>query len=204
MLQQQHPTTTKSSTQTPSDTNPRVLQKIQTSRRAMWISVAAAAMLVPLSFVLYWNFTTTDRIYASYGNLYSSSDIAGLDVLRGSDQADPQLNDALYSFNNQAYERAIHKLTTLQSKQASAQRLHLLLGISYLKEKQPDSAIGVLTPLAQNTQFEHHLEAMWHLGMAYLYKGDKKMILETFRKLAASDSIYAPKAKEILRKLGDE
>lgn len=143
------------------------LPKPSSIRKLLPRIAAAAAVLIPLFFVINNLFTTYTSQQVLAQNFSTSVEAP---KTRGS------LTDAYNTYNEGDYEKAITYFEKTEKKEPMDE---LLMGISYAKIKQYDKALNQLIPLSKKTKDypTQAIEAQWEIIGIYLAQGNTEQAL---------------------------
>ncbi len=175
-----------------SQTQPRLR-----SKRIYWYSVAAAACVGILALILVLpSRDTTGKLFDSYFKPYPN---VFEPTLRGS-EVEIARAQAFQAYEQGDYERASVLFKQLLNEREEAGILLLLGSANLMLNKTAEARSNF------NALLEHYdnldIEARWYLGLVSLKDGNKEKAISYLKKVASSESVYAPKAREILGKMG--
>lgn len=105
---------------------------------------------------------------------------------------------ARQAFNAQNYTQATAILQTLQKSKPETALYTYYLGLSYLGQKYYTQAISPLTTIANGPSL-YHEDASYFLGVTY-YKLNRDKEAKHYLEMVSSESSYAEKAQDILKK----
>ncbi len=153
--------------------------------------MAAAALLLICTFYFALDRKVSSKvIFEEYYQAYD-----GVMVPRGDDDL---LKEGIEAYNAEAYSKALDLLQEESDSDLTRGQRQLLIANCYLALSQPEKALEWLEKLSGSEGSNIFYNQQWYLALTYLLLDEPvkaKIILE---KIEASNSIYAPKAKQLL------
>ena len=111
-----------------------------------------------------------------------------------------QLDKGMEAYNQGNYSEAI-TLLNYHLKQTNDANAALYIGISHLMSDQAQKAVAVLEGAIEGLSGPAQEAARWYLALARLKLADEAGAAELLQLLQSASGIYAPQARELLKKL---
>lgn len=159
------------------------------------LAVAASLILSVISYLILNRPTDPGDLYAEYFQPYPN---IILPKVRGT-QEQNQETDAISAYENHDYEQAARGFREILATKPEPGIL-LLLGNANLILGNTDEALENFITLSKDFN-EFDIQAKWFQSLCYLKKKDVNSAKLLLEEIAAGDSSYKSKAKEVLKKL---
>ena len=174
--------------------DPKIEMRATSNRRWYVLAAAVIALVIVARFALMPSVSSEDLYkenFRPYLNVFEPT-------VRGKAEATDR-TEAFNTYDRHDYERAASMFKTILQNKPDAEVL-LLLGNCNLILGNTSEAIQNFSQLSSESK-ELSVQAKWFLSLAYLKDGDEAHAVPLLKELAATDSSYAAKAREILNAL---
>ncbi|GAB4299538.1 MAG: hypothetical protein Kow0068_23090 [Marinilabiliales bacterium] len=176
----------------------------------IFYKVAAVIVVLAISLVLYWQFSSSTDLKTIFKENYSfcPSDF----VVRGTEDADLLKNEASRYYNNHDFSKAIIIFEDVIKENPSDHYAILYCGLSYLERGISDEslynsnyyisvAITNFKKIVNSGDKLYYDQAIWYMALSYIYIGEVDQALLYLDKLAECDSTLSDKARDIIDKI---
>lgn len=154
------------------------------------LGMAATLLLISVFYFVVDKGNTSKDVFQEYYQAYD-----GAVIIRGEEDA---FTEGLMAYNAGDYQKALGLLLKEDSATASLAQRYLLIANSYLSLDQPEKAIEWLDKIPATSSSNLIYNQQWYLAMAYLLLDKPDEAKNLLTDIAASTSIYASQAEELL------
>lgn len=171
--------------------------------KVLWASVASVAVLITLSILAYFLMFRTysnEKLFNMYYEKYEGSSI----VRSGIINPDDIFTQAVQSYNNNDYDRAVILFEQVLEKDSLNMTANMDLGISKMEKEKYDEAKKPFKSIINHNDNLFVEQAEWYLALCYLVTNNTARAKDLFEKILNNSSYNYKKAGEILQKLHHE
>ncbi|MEM9829023.1 MAG: tetratricopeptide repeat protein [Bacteroidota bacterium] len=176
-------------------------QVVSMPRRRSFFPMAIAASVALLILAGWWIFnlqtSSPESVYAAY-----FTPAEGLPTTLGY-STNTDFAEGMVSYKLEEYTEALEYWQPLLEVDPTNDTLNYYVGVTFLANEQPDSAIDYLTTVVSGEQSSFRTPAQWYLALAYLKTDEQEQAKPLLEDLANRDNSYQSQSSEILQKMED-
>ncbi|MFP4095787.1 MAG: tetratricopeptide repeat protein [Cyclobacteriaceae bacterium] len=173
----------------------------QRPTRKYWLIAASVSVLCILAAVFFFMpgpSAEPQALYAQYFDLPADNL-----TVRGEEERQAQLNEAMAYYNDQQFEQAIVTFENWQQQNNDSIPVLFYKAMSHMALEEISPAITQLEKITgqPGAAAEYLMPARWYLALAYLKTGNQEKARELLEELSADSGSYAEKADGLLKEL---
>lgn len=177
------------------------VQVVSMPRRRSFFPMAIAASVALLILAGWWIFnlqtSSPESVYAAY-----FTPAEGLPTTLGY-STNTDFAEGMVSYKLEEYAEALEYWQPLLEVDPTNDTLNYYVGVTFLANEQPDSAIDYLTTVVSGEQSSFRTSAQWYLALAYLKTDQGEQAKPLLEDLANRNNPYQSQSSEILQKIED-
>ena len=168
-----------------------------------WVAAASVVVVLGIGYYAYQQ-SASRQADIAYAETSDTNDTLLKNFPSGTVSAKTRARflDALSKYKAGKHEDVISQLKTLPADKKTVHYKNYLLGLSYLANKQPTTAIPLLSQARLSSTRQIRQKAEWFLALAYVKNDQKKRALPILKRISTDRAHpFQALAQRVLRKI---